>query len=146
MKLSEQIDQDIKTALKEKNETAIDALRNLKAAIQNAGLEKKSELTEEEVLKTISKKVKQHKDSIESFNAGNRKDLADKEIAQMAYLEKYLPKQLSEDEVRKLVKDAIVKFSATSVDFGKVMKEVVAQAAGRTDGTVISKIVKEELS
>lgn len=143
--LLDQINQDLKLALKEKNEVTTSALRNLKAAMKNVEIEKQGELTEPEILKVLAKKVKQHKDSIESFTAGNRQDLADNEIAQMAVLEKYLPKGMDESEVRVIVKATIAELSATPADFGKVMKAVVAKVAGGADGSVISKLVKEEL-
>ena len=143
--IAQQIDQDLKTALKEKDETVVSAIRNLKAAIQNVEIEKHQALSDENALAVIAKKVKQHKDSIESFLAGNRQDLVAIETAQMRVLEKYLPQQMSETEVAKIVSDAIAKLQATPADFGKVMKEVVSQVKGQTDGSVISKIVKEQL-
>lgn len=144
--LLEQIDQDLKTTLKEKNEVAVSSLRNLKAAIKNAEIEKKNQLTDAEVLSVIAKKVKQHKDSIESFKAGNREDLVLVEEKQMAVLQKYLPKQMDESELTSVVKQVIAEFNAQASDFGKVMKEVVAKVKGRADGSLISKIVKEQLA
>lgn len=141
----EQIDTDLKVALKEKNETASSALRNLKAAVKNVEIEKQAPLTDDEVLKVIAKKVKQHKDSIESFQTGNRADLVANETAQMKILEKYLPQQMSEAEVGKIVQETISSLNATAADFGKVMKAVVAKVAGQADGQVISKLVKEHL-
>ena len=94
----------------------------------------------------MAKKVKQHKDSIESFEAGNRKDLADNEKAQMAVLQKYLPAQMSEGEITAIVKEAITSMNATATDFGKVMKEVSAKTRGKADGSLVSKIVKEQLA
>ena len=91
------------------------------------------------------KKVKQHKDSIESFMPAGRQDLVDIETAQMKVLEKYLPQQMDEAVVRSLVQSTIKDLSATPADFGKVMKEVLVRAKGQTDGTVVSKLVKEEL-
>ena len=93
----------------------------------------------------MAKKVKQHKDSIESFTAGNRADLVANEVAQMKVLEKYLPKAMDESEVRTLVAKVISDLSATAADFGKVMKEASTRAAGKADGSAISKIVKEVL-
>src|SRR3989344_5513188 len=143
--IAQLIDQDLITALKAKNETATSALRNLKAAVKNAEIEKKATLTDDEVLKVIAKKVKQHKDSIESFVAGSRQDLADIELAQMKILEKYLPAQMSEDDARKIVKEVITSMNAQAADFGKVMKEVMAKAGGKIDGSVVSRLAKEIL-
>ena len=142
----DQIDLDLKSAMKEKNEVTLSALRNLKAALKNAEIEKKEVLTDEEALKVVQKKVKQHKDSIDGFKAGGRQDLVATEQSQMQVLEKYLPKAMEESEVRAHVKAAISETSATVNDFGKVMKAVMVKVAGRADGSVISKIVKEELA
>lgn len=141
----EKINSDFKDAMRAKDEIKVGALRILKSEIKNAEIDKRSELTEEEILKVIAKKVKQHKDSIESFQAGGRADLVEHEQKQMAVLAEYLPKQMSEDEVRAIVKAVISETGAKQSDFGKVMKEVLARAKGQTDGSVVSKIAKEEL-
>jgi uncharacterized protein YqeY len=144
--LLDQIEQDFKTAFKSKDEIAKSSLSNLKAALKNVEIEKKSALDDKEIASVISKKVKQHKDSITEFEKGNRADLVANETKQMEISQKYLPKQMDESEVRSLVKETITELNATASDFGKVMKQVLAKAAGQTDGTVVSKIVKEELA
>ena len=141
----EQLNEDFKAAMRAKDEVTVGALRILKAEIKNAEIEKKGELSPEELLKVVAKKVKQHKDSIESFKAGGRADLVEHEEKQMAVLQKYLPAQMGEDEVRALVKAVIAETSATQKDFGKVMKEVLSRAKGQTDGSVVSRLAKEEL-
>ena len=143
--LLQKIDADLKTALKEKQETVLSALRNLKAALTNAKIEHQGELPDEEVLKVIAKKVKQHKDSIQSFLAGNRADLADTEKAQLAVLEQYLPAGLSEAEVSAIVAQTIDRLRPAGLDFGKVMKEAMKEIAGRADGQLVSQLVKEQL-
>ena len=145
MSLIQTIDEDLKTALKTKDEVVLMELRNLKSALKNAEIESGQALTDVEALKVMSKKLKQHKDSVESFKSGARPDLVATEEAQMRVLEKYLPKQMAESEVAKIVSEIIGSMNATSADFGKVMKEVVAKVAGQADGTVISKLVKEHL-
>src|SRR5258708_39755937 len=92
--LLQKIDEDLKSALKEKNEAALSSLRNLKAALKNAEIEKQHALTDDEAMAVIAKKVKQHKDSIESFGQGYRQDLVQQETSQMAVLQKYLPSAL----------------------------------------------------
>jgi uncharacterized protein len=141
-----QLNEDFKNAMREKNEVAVGALRILKSEIKNAEIEKGGELAEEEISKVIAKKVKQHKDSIESFRAGGRSDLVEHEEKQMAVLMSYMPRQMGEDEVRALVKAVVSETGASQADFGKVMKEVLARAKGQTDGSVVSKIAKEELA
>lgn len=142
----DQINDDFKTAMRAKDELAVGALRILKSEMKNAEIEKGAALTEEEILKVVAKKVKQHKDSIESFKSGSRPDLVEHEEKQMAILAKYLPQQMGEDEVRALVKAVVSETGAKQSDFGKVMKEVLARAKGQTDGSVVSKIAKEELA
>ena len=143
--LRDQIESDFKTAFKAKNEIAKSSLGNLKAALKTVEIEKGHPLTDEEVTAVITKKVKQHKDSIDSFEKGARADLAEHEKAQMTILSAYLPAALSEDEIGKMVTAVISETQATAKDFGKVMKEVVARSKGAADGSVISKLVKEQL-
>ncbi|MBI4049440.1 MAG: GatB/YqeY domain-containing protein [Candidatus Doudnabacteria bacterium] len=152
------IDSDFKQALFDKNEIAVSAIRNLKADIKNAEIAAQTKsgraspteggqekLTESELLEVVRRKVKQHKDSIESFRAGNREDLVVREQQQMAVLLKYLPKQMDEAELRSLVGQVVIELGAKAQDFGKVMKEVMARTKGAADGSVISKLVKEIL-
>jgi len=141
----DQIESDLKAAQKEKNETKTSALRNLKAALKNAEIEKQESLSEEEVMKIVGKKVKQHKDSIESFQSGNRMDLVETEIAQMKVLQKYLPKQMDESAVEKAVLEVISELNASTSDFGKVMKEVMNRLKGQTEGSMVSGFVKKHL-
>lgn len=143
--LTDQIDQDLKSAMKDKQEMAVMELRNLKSALKNYEIEKHTVLTDADVLQVLAKKAKQHKDSIESFQAGGREDLVAVEIAQMQVLEKYLPAQMSEAELAGIVKKTIAELTAGPADFGKVMKEVVSRVKGQADGTEILRIVKENL-
>jgi uncharacterized protein len=142
----DQINDDFKSAMRAKDELTLGAIRILKSEIKNAEIDKKSELTEEEALKVIAKKVKQHKDSIESFKSGGRNDLVEHEEKQMAVLMRYVPQQMPEEQVRELVRAVIAETNATQKEFGKIMKEALARAKGQTDGTVVSKIAKEELA
>lgn len=143
--ITQRIDEELKKALKEKNEAASSALRNLKAAIKNTEIEKRAALSDDDVLNVIAKKVKQHRDSIESFRSGGRTDLVEREEAQMSILQGYLPKQMGEQELTSIVKRVIAGSNAGPGDFGKVMKEVVAEVRGQADGSIISKVVKENL-
>ncbi len=141
----EQIDSDYKQAFRSKDELVVSSLRNLKSEIKNVEISKQKPLTEEEVLQVVAKKVKQHKDSIESFTSGNRTDLVEHEQKQMAVLQKYLPKQMEESELREIVKATITETNAAAADFGKTMKEVMNRVKGKADGGMVSKILKEEL-
>jgi hypothetical protein len=143
--LVDSIEVDFKMAMRAKDELALSSLRNLKSEMKNSQIQKGQDLTEEDVIALIRRKIKQHKDSISSFQAGNRPDLVEHEQQQLKVLEKYLPAQMSEEQVREIVRVVIADIGATTKDFGKVMKEVLVRAAGQTDGTIVSKIVKEEL-
>ena len=149
MSLEQQIQEDIKAAMKARDTVAMNATRAIKGEIL---LFKTSEggsreVTDGDILKMIQKLVKQRKEAAEQFVAGGRQELADNELAEAAVLEKYLPRQLSEEEVRSRVKEIIDQVGATSVkDMGKVMGAANKALAGLSDGRTISGIVKELLS
>ena len=146
--LIERIESDFKTAMKEKNEIKLRTLRMLKAAIRNKEIEKKlKSLPETEILEIIQKQIKQRKDSISDFEKGNRQDLAAKEKGEVSILEQYLPKQLTEAEIKALVEKAIKTTGATTKsDMGKVMKELMPQLTGKADGKLVSQIVSSCLN
>ena len=133
--LTEQIRADLTEAMKARNADVTSTLRMLQAAFKNEQIEKKHELSDEEALVVIRRAVKQRQDSIEQYEKGNRQDLADKEKAELKMLEKYLPQQMSADDVEKAVREAIAATGATSKkDTGAVMKELMARHKGVIDG------------
>ena len=149
MNLEQQIQEDIKAAMKAKDTVAMNAVRAIKGEIllfkTSEGGAK--EVTDGDILKMIQKLVKQRKEAAEQFVAGARQDLADNELAEAAALEKYLPKQLSPDEVKAKIQEIIAQVGATSIrDMGKVMGVANKALAGLSDGRTISGIVKELLS
>jgi uncharacterized protein YqeY len=145
--LKDQLIQDMKTAMKQKEQVRLSTIRLVRAAAKNREIELGEELNDEEVIKVISTLVKQHKDSIEQFQKGGRDDLVEKEQAELGILESYLPQQLSEEDVKALVKEAIEAVSATSMkDIGKVMKYIMPKVQGRADGKMINQLVKEHLA
>jgi len=110
-------------------------------------LEKESQLTDEEVIEVISFEAKKRKESIVEFEKGKRMDLVEKEKKELEILEKYLPEQLSEEEIKKFVQEAIEKTGAKEMkDMGKVMAELMPKVKGRADGSLVSKVVKDVLS
>jgi len=146
MGLREQIDADIKTALKSGAKDKVSALRMLSAALKNKQIDKKRALTDDEVVETVRSLIKQRKDSIEQFAKGGRQDLVDKETSEVTVLEVYLPKQLAREEVEKIVRDAMAQTGAQSAkDMGKVMKALVPMLAGRADNKLVSELVKNAL-
>ena len=124
-----------------------DLLRLLKAAFKNEMINlKKQDLTDDEALKILKREAKKREDSIDLYTKGNRPDLADKEKVELVMIRKYLPAELSEDQVREIVASVIAELGATAPSqFGLVMKAAMAKAGGTADGAVVSKIVKEML-
>ena len=148
MSVQDQITSDIKEAMKARNVDKLAALRAVKSAIMLEATKDGSATVSDEVsLKLIAKLVKQRKDSAAIFEEQNRPDLVVDEVNQLAYLEPYLPSQMGEEEVRKIVKEVIAKVGASSpADMGKCMGPLVERLSGKADGSLISKLVKEELS
>jgi uncharacterized protein YqeY len=146
MEIREQIDADIKAAMKSGAKDKVSALRMLSAALKYKQIDKRAPLEDSEVLDSVRSLIKQRKDSIEQFTKGGRQDLVDKETAEVAILEVYLPHQLVREEVEKLVREAIAQTSAQGAkDMGKVMKALVPLLAGRADNKLVSELVKSSL-
>lgn len=149
MTLEQQIQEDIKAAMKARDSVAMNAVRAVKGEILlfKTAEGGSGEVTDEDVLKMIRKLVKQRRESAEQYVAAGRKELADNELAEAAVIEKYLPKQLSEAEVEARVKEIIAALGATSLkEMGKVMGAANAALAGQADGKTISGIVRKLLS
>lgn len=148
MGIREKILEDIKTAMKSRDQVTLDTLRFLNAAFQQKEIELKvSSLTEQDVLSVLKKSVKQRNESIEQFQKAGRTDLVDAEKAGLVILEKYLPKAMSREQVEQLVGDVIKTLNATSIkQMGAVIKEVQARSGGAADGKMVSEIVKAKLN
>ena len=146
MGLRDKIDTDTKEALKSGAKDKLSTLRMLNAALKNKQIDKRRPLTEEEVFETVRSLIKQRKDSIEQFGKGGRQDLVDKETAEVAVLEVYLPQQMSREELEVMVRYAVAQTGAQGArDMGKVMKALVPMVGGRADGKLISELVKNAL-
>ncbi len=165
MLLQVKIQEDLKTALLEKRELELSVLRMLLSAVNNKETEKKTkiwkekpdlapekiqkeaELADEEIFDVISSEIKKRREAIEGFEKGGRKESADKERKELAILQKYLPEQIPEDELKKVVQEAIKKTGAKEIkDMGKVMGSITAQVKGKADMSQVSQIVKESLT
>lgn len=146
MELREQIEADTREALKSGAKDKVSTLRMLNAALKNKQIDKRRPLTAEEVIETVRSLIKQRRDSIEQFAKGGRQDLVDKETAEVAILEAYLPKQLAHEELEAMIRDAIAQTGAQSArDMGKVMKVLIPMVGGRADGKLVSELVKNAL-
>lgn len=148
MTLTEQINNDIKTAMKERNQPKLAALRAIKSALLLAATEKGGNVdAEAEEVRMLQKQVKQRREAAEIYKTQGRDDLANDEIDQAVIIEQYLPQQMSEEELVKAITAIIGETGATSpADMGKVMGAATKQLAGKADGKDISRIVKGMLS
>lgn len=163
--LKEKIQNNLKEAMKGKKELEVSVLRMVLATIASKEtekrtkiwkekpdlkpeeLEKESQLTDEEIVEVVSSEIKKRRDAILLYEKGGRQELADKEKKEMEIISQYLPEQLSEEEIKKLVQEVIVKTGAKEIkEMGKVMAELASKIKGKAEGSVVSKIVKELLS
>ena len=149
MSLKEQLTEDMKQAMKAKEagNHRLSVIRMVRAAIKNVEIDSKKELTEEGVLDIVAKEVKMRRDSMDEFKKANRQDLVEQLEQEIAILLPYLPQQLTEEEVRALVSEAVAATGATtSKEMGKVMAVLMPKVKGRADGKLVNTIVREALN
>jgi len=146
--LEEKILNDYKSAMKSKDSLRSAVINFLRADLMNVAMaKKKAKLDDAEVVATIRKQIKQRQDSIEQFTKGGRQELADKEARELEILKTYLPLELSADQIKKMIEEAVAATGAQGMkDMGKVMKEVGAKVSGQADGKLVSDLVRERLS
>jgi uncharacterized protein YqeY len=144
--IKERISEDMKGAMKSGDKAKLAAVRMLHAAIRKKEIDDRIDLDDAAVTKVISSLVKQRQDSIEQFTAGNRMDLVEKETAELKLLQGYLPEQMSEAELIKIVEGAIQEAGAkTQKEMGAVMKVLMPKVAGKADGKLVNQLVRERL-
>jgi uncharacterized protein len=150
MALQKRIDEDLIAAMRAKDSARLGVLRMLKAALKNAAIDKagaEGELEDSEAMAVVRKQVKQRQDSIESFEKGGRSELAEKERAEIAVLNSYLPQAMSAEELKRVVAETIAETGATSrAEMGAVMKALQQKVAGRADGKTLSMEVQRQLA
>jgi uncharacterized protein YqeY len=145
--INQRIEDDLKKSLKDKNELAANSLRMVKSVIKNAEIEKRKDLTDEEIIDIISKEVKKRKEAADLYKKGDRDELAAKEESEINILKEYLPEGLSEDGIRKIVQKTISELGAAGPgDRGRVMGALMPQLKNKADGSEIARITQEELS
>ncbi len=145
--MREQILKDLVSAMKEKDKEKLAVLRMVKGAMQLEEINKKAELKDDEVIAVLAKQIKTRRESITEFKKGNREDLVEQTEKEIAILETYMPEQLSDEEVSKIIEEAIKKINASAPsDMGKVMGIITPQLRGKADMSAVSKIVKDKLS
>lgn len=147
MSLRDQIPQDLKSALKNKNNLELTVLRMLQAALKNREIDNnKKELTDEEVVSVIATEVKKRREAAKEFEKVDRPDAAAQEMAEVEILLRYMPEQMGEDEIRVLIAAVITDTGAEGMkDIGKVMKELMPKVKGKADGSLVNRLVKEAL-
>lgn len=144
--MQDKIEQDLNSALKAGDSLTVSVLRLLRSGLTNARIEK-GELSDEDVVKVLQKEAKQRRDSITSYEDGGRQDLADKEKAELEVIARYLPEQMEDAELERLVDEAIARTGATgTADMGKVMGDVNQKVAGRAEGARVAALVRSKLS
>ena len=144
--LRDQIGDEMRASMKARDPVRTSTLRLLMTAMKNAQVERGHELEDDEVVEVIGREAKRRRESIDAYTAANRQDLADKEAAELAILESYLPAQLGSDELAALVDEAIAEVGATDAKaMGQVMKAVMPKVKGRADGGAVSAMVKQRL-
>jgi uncharacterized protein YqeY len=144
--LRDRIADDMRAAMKAREQTAVDTLRMVMTSMKNLQVERGHELDDDEVQEVLAREAKRRKESIEAFTSGNRKELADREAAQLAVLQAYLPASMSDDELTRLVDEAIAETGATDPkQMGAVMKALMPKVKGRADGAAVSAAVKARL-
>jgi len=147
MSLNEQIENDLIEAIKEKDENAVSTLRMLKSALHNKEIEIKKELEDTDIIAVVQSQIKSRNDSIKMYEQGGRQELAEKEKKEIDILKKYLPEQMSEEEIKNIVDKTISDTGASSMaDMGKVMGTLMPQLKGKADPSLVSQIVKDSLS
>ena len=147
MSLIEEIDEEIKDAMKARDGERRDALRLIVDALQKTEKELQRPLSEEEELQVLQRERKRRLEAAEAFRAGGREEQAEAEERELDILEEFMPEPLSDDEIDEIVDDVIAEVGATSMaDLGRVMADVMPQIAGRADGSVVSQLVREKLA
>lgn len=146
MSLQQRLGDDLKAAMKSSDSLKTSVLRMIKAAIKNKQVEKREELSDEEIISVISTLTKQRRESIDLFSKGGREELAEKERQELAMLQLYLPGQLSPEDLDRIIMEAINESSAEGVkDIGKVMRLIMPRVQGAADGKVVNQRVRELL-
>ncbi len=141
----QEIETQLKTAMKAKRQVEVDVLRGLKTRVQNEQIAKQTELSEEEIFALIRSEVKKRKEASESFTAGGRQELAEKETTEAEILNKFLPAQMPEAEVAKIIEQVLADNQFTQADFGKAMGGVKAKVGSNADNAVVAKLLKQKL-
>ncbi len=145
--LLEKLQEEMKKALKSGDKDRLSVIRMLISEIKKVQIDQKKELSDDEIIQILQRYAKQRKEAIEQYKKANRQDLVEKEEKELKIVQEFLPEQLTEEEIEKIVNQIIEETGASSMkDMGRVMKTVMEKVKGRAEGSVVSKIVKQKLS
>ncbi|ARU62023.1 aspartyl-tRNA amidotransferase [Tumebacillus avium] len=146
MSLTERLTNEMKQAMKDKDKVRLSVIRMVRTAIKNAEIDSKTTLSDDDVIAVLNRELKQRRDSLQAFESAGRQDLIDDVNQEIAVLMDYLPAQLSEDEVRAIVKEVIAETGAAGKkDMGKLMSALMPKVKGRADGKLVNQVVQAEL-
>jgi len=146
MSLSDRLTDDMKQAMKDKNKETLSVIRMIRSSIKNSEIDLRRPLEDDEILQVLSREVKQRKDSLQEFIKAGRQDLAESLEAEIDIISKYLPEQLTEEEIQEIVRQTIQELGASSkADMGKVMGALMPKTKGRADGKLLNKYVQQFL-
>jgi uncharacterized protein len=146
MSLTERLTEDMKQAMKDKDKIRLSVIRMVRTAIKNAEIDLHKTLSDDDVIAVLNRELKQRRDSLQAFESAARQDLADAAKQEIEILVGYLPAQLTEDEVRALVQEAVAETGATGKsDMGKVMSALMPKVKGRADGKLVNQLVQQAL-
>lgn len=147
MTLTDQLRNDMKTAMKARDKDTLSVIRMIRASVKNKEIERGTELSDTEVTEIIARELKQRNDSLQEFEKAKRSDLVAQTKQEIEILKRYLPEQLTEDELRQMIKETIQTVGARSkADLGKVMAALMPKVKGRADGKQVNRLVQEELN
>lgn len=148
MKMTDRLNQDMKVAMKARDKQRLSTIRMVKASMQNEAIKLgKDTLSEEEEMTVLTREVKQRRDSLQEFKEAGREDLVEGLEFELEVLQAYMPKQLSDEELEKIVRDTIEEVGASSkADMGKVMNAIMPKVKGKADGSQVNKLVIQQLS
>lgn len=146
MDLKQQIPEDLKKALREKNKVELNVLRMLQSSIRNREIDTREDLDDNGIIEVINSEIKKRRDTVDEYKKHNREDAAQSELREIEILMRYMPEQMDEESIRKKVLESIKNVNASGMaDLGSVMKDVMPELKGKADGKMINNIVREEL-
>jgi uncharacterized protein len=148
LSLLDKLNQDMKQAMRNKDKDTLSVIRMVKSSLQNEAIKQGTDsLSQDDELTVLNRELKQRKDSLQEFLKANREDLAEKLKTEIDVLQKYMPAQLSEEELLNIIKDTVAEVGAQSkADIGKVMGKLMPKVKGKADGTIVNKLVQQQLS